>query len=145
MRTDEQRAKHAEYMRQWRADNPERAREIVQRWRENNPDKLREIRKQYFKKNREYYRQHNSQYKKEYPEKCGKYRDDWDSRNPEKHKAHHLVTNMVYTEKIKKPSTCSLCHIVCRTQAHHDDYSKPKDFVWLCDACHRLKHKNDSI
>lgn len=27
-----------------------------------------------------------------------------------------------------------------KVQAHHEDYSKPLDVVWLCFSCHRKRH-----
>jgi hypothetical protein len=33
--------------------------------------------------------------------------------------------------------------VVCgatKTEAHHTDYSRPLDVVWLCKHCHRLLH-----
>jgi hypothetical protein len=34
---------------------------------------------------------------------------------------------------------CSQCGAP-KTDAHHEDYSKPLDVVWLCRKCHRLRH-----
>lgn len=38
------RAHKTEYMRQWRAKNPEKARESSRKWRDNNPDYMKELR-----------------------------------------------------------------------------------------------------
>lgn len=38
----------------------------------------------------------------------------------------------------KKP--CEKCSGTLRVQAHHNDYSKPLDVVWLCKRCHERQH-----
>jgi len=35
---------------------------------------------------------------------------------------------------------CKVCGEV-KTQAHHEDYSKPLEVVWLCAACHKKRHQ----
>jgi RNA polymerase sigma factor (sigma-70 family) len=40
-----------------------------------------------------------------------------------------------------KPETCSQCGNGGKINAHHEDYDKPLDVVWLCNCCHlRLHH-----
>src|SRR5580765_3386225 len=34
---------------------------------------------------------------------------------------------------------CSQCAAV-KAEAHHEDYNKPLDVVWLCAGCHRRRH-----
>lgn len=42
--------------------------------------------------------------------------------------------------KIVKRSICEICYEI-KTECHHDDYSKPFDFVELCKRCHIAIHK----
>lgn len=43
-----------------------------------------------------------------------------------------------------RPDTCSSCNCECVPHAHHPDYSKPLDVVWLCASCHnRLTSKDN--
>lgn len=62
-----------------------------------------------------------------------------DAANPEKAKARQLVTYAVKTGKIiRKP--CDVCGSM-KSQAHHEDYSKPLEVRWLCDSHHKAHHK----
>lgn len=62
-------------------------------------------------------------------------------RNKEKAVAHEHVFYAVSTGKIKNPGVCSKCGALCHSEAHHEDYSKPLEIVWLCDLCHKARHK----
>lgn len=51
----------------------------------------------------------------------------------ERRRAQQRVRWAVYHGKLKKPTACERCHKETeRLQAHHDDYSKPLDVMWLC-------------
>ena len=45
---------------------------------------------------------------------------------------------------IAKPSKCAGCHRKTSTQAHHEDYTKPLDVVFLCKSCHTKRHGGNS-
>jgi ribosomal protein L37AE/L43A len=58
--------------------------------------------------------------------------------NPEAYKAHTAVGNALRDGRLTR-EPCLFCG-EARTQAHHRDYSKPLDVVWLCSKCHRRLH-----
>lgn len=58
----------------------------------------------------------------------------------EKTRAHKTVGNAVKSGKLEK-LPCEECGDV-KSEAHHDDYSKPLDVRWLCRKCHRKHHKD---
>lgn len=61
------------------------------------------------------------------------------ARNPQKRAAHIMVGNAVRDGKlIRLP--CEKCGDL-KTDAHHDDHSKPLVVIWLCRACHMAHHK----
>jgi hypothetical protein len=58
--------------------------------------------------------------------------------NPEKYKAHTMVGNAVRDKKISK-LPCQVCGDT-KSHAHHEDYSKPLDVIWLCAKHHQRHH-----
>lgn len=72
-----------------------------------------------------------------------KSRKKYITNNPDKRKAHIAVGNAVRDGfLIKKP--CFSCGSSINVQAHHEDYSKPLDVVWLCVKCHRAEHGQEA-
>lgn len=54
--------------------------------------------------------------------------------------ARCAVNNAIRDGKLKaKP--CERCTFALGVQAHHEDYSKPLDVVWLCTKCHGARHR----
>ena len=63
----------------------------------------------------------------------------YSERYPEKKAAHTAVSNALRDGKLfRKP--CEVCGIA-KSQAHHDDYTKPLEVRWLCDSDHKKHHK----
>lgn len=87
----------------------------------------------------------NSDYYREYDRKRGcrqpsAYLKKYRKENPEKERAHRMVNYRVAKGVIVKPKTCEGCGKQRRLEAHHEDYSKPLDVVWLCSPCHKFTH-----
>jgi len=61
------------------------------------------------------------------------------ARNPEKRRAHNAVANAIRDGRLI-PHPCQECGTPS-AEAHHPDYLKPLDIVWLCLKCHRAEHK----
>lgn len=61
-------------------------------------------------------------------------------KNATKHRASHSLLVKVYTGQIARPSACSSCGSKLHVEAHHADYSKPYDVIWLCRSCHKKLH-----
>lgn len=58
-------------------------------------------------------------------------------RYPERKKATETVSNAVRDGRLQK-QPCWVCGE--QAQAHHPDYSRPLDVVWLCVSHHRQAH-----
>lgn len=63
----------------------------------------------------------------------------WISKHPLAAKAHTTLHNAVRDGKIKK-QPCAICSSTKFIHAHHRDYSKPLEVVWLCAQCHHRVH-----
>ena len=63
--------------------------------------------------------------------------------NPEKAKAHGRVAAAVRSGKLI-PLCCEICG-ASKAVAHHEDYSKPLDVNWLCQAHHKQLHRDQDL
>lgn len=61
----------------------------------------------------------------------------WAERHPEKRKASHIVGRALRDGKIKR-QPCWVCGE--KAHAHHPDYDRPLDVVWLCPLHHKQAH-----
>ena len=64
----------------------------------------------------------------------------WSMNNPHKKAASTAVNNAVRDGRISK-EPCRVCGCADNIQAHHPDYSKPLDVVWLCVKHHAEEHR----
>ena len=67
-------------------------------------------------------------------EKQKKSIEEWTKKHPERRKAHKAVSYALKTGKLKKQN-CRECGVAV-VQAHHEDYSKPLEVIWLCPKHH---------
>lgn len=59
------------------------------------------------------------------------------TNDPRRWRARQLVNKAIKNNVLTKPTSCEHCQIVDDDiVAHHDDYSKPLDVIWLCHSCH---------
>lgn len=74
----------------------------------------------------------------------------WQKANydPMKNSARNAVRTAIEYGRLTKPDECSVCGLgakrsdgVSAIQAHHDDYAKPLDVMWLCPKCHKKRHE----
>src|ERR1700749_3180816 len=64
----------------------------------------------------------------------------WKAANPEKYRAHRAVEKALRTKEIFR-QPCERCGTTHGVHAHHDDYSKPLEVMWLCCLHHRERHR----
>ena len=64
----------------------------------------------------------------------------WRVANPEKRQAHDRVKKAIQKGILVRPEKCQACGVFKKVVAHHNDYSKPLEVDWLCQACHLDHH-----
>ena len=63
---------------------------------------------------------------------------EWRKTNPEGRKAHSNLNRAIRTGKVSK-EPCLFCGRD-DVHAHHRDYARPLDVIWLCPKCHHRLH-----
>ena len=91
-------------------------------WAKANPDRVAEYRREWKKRN---------------PEAA----KAWNRRYPEKRRAQNLLWKAILSGKIVRPTICQECGQEGRVEAHHPDYSKPFEVLWLCNRDHVAAHR----
>lgn len=125
-RTEEQKNKHAAYMREWRRGRPEQRtaqgwatrkennRVWAKSWRERHPDKAAE-----------------------------KARLSHEGRTAIAHRAHEAVRRAIKNGRLIRPAQCENCQSEGGIEAAHHDYEDRLNVRWLCRSCHRSWDKAD--
>jgi hypothetical protein len=156
--------KRAFWWKQWYAKNKEEllAKQRIIRSGEESKKKRRETWAKYYEKNKgrllerqkvirttgegrsktrtqqSAYRQKNRELlrvkRREYLERTG---NKWRFNYPEHVLARHLVKNAIRSGKlVRQPCWCG-----GKGEAHHEDYTKPYQIVWLCRQHHAEAHR----
>ncbi len=62
----------------------------------------------------------------------------WEAKNREKVKIHRKINNLIRDKKLER-KPCIVCGDK-KSDAHHPDYSKPLEVMWLCRLHHKAEH-----
>lgn len=60
--------------------------------------------------------------------------------HPEMNRAHCAVRDAIKKGEMVRPDRCSECGRQVEIEAHHEDYGKPLEVIWLCLDCHMKLH-----
>ena len=63
----------------------------------------------------------------------------WRSEDLRRQRAHNMVSRSIKKGELTR-MPCIRCGAL-KAVAHHDDYDKPLDVMWLCTPCHKQRHK----
>lgn len=47
-----------------------------------------------------------------------------------------ITNNAIRSGALVRPEVCSVCKTKTKVEAHHEDYTKPLEVVWVCKSCH---------
>ena len=62
-------------------------------------------------------------------------------RNRDKVAAHNAVNKAILRGKLVPWPVCALPECEDKPEAHHPDYERPLDVVWLCSSHHKEVHR----
>lgn len=119
--------------------------EFIEKQRKRYFENREEIRKIQNEKNksperREKARIRSREYAQKNADKIRKNALNYKRKNPQKAKAHQHVMWAIKLGILNKPKICSQCLREIRVEAHHKDYDKPLEVIWLCRLCHLKEH-----
>ncbi len=57
-------------------------------------------------------------------------------RHPYKKLVQEFTRAIIALGELIRPEFCEKCKILCKPEAHHEDYKKPLEIIWLCAPCH---------
>lgn len=63
----------------------------------------------------------------------------WRQSDKRRMKCHNAVARAIKNGQLTR-QPCVRCSSE-KSLAHHEDYDKPLDVVWLCQPCHKQRHK----
>jgi hypothetical protein len=101
-------------------------------------NKRKEYTRQWFKKHPGYSSEQGRRWKLDHPGRNTLYQKQYRKDHPKVSRCWRATQRAIISGKlIKQP--CLFCGSL-KVQAHHPDYSKPLDIVWLCKSCHKRLH-----
>jgi len=65
----------------------------------------------------------------------------YEKENPEKIKAQRKVRVAIRSGKLIRPKHCEICKCETKVHAHHEDYNKPLEVIFMCSKCHLYHHQ----
>lgn len=111
-------------------------------WQKKNRKMLNERCKVYYLNNIDERREYLKGKQKEYlktehgKEKHKEQSREFRKNNPLKISAQQKCRRAIKQGVIIRPDKCSNCEVFCKPDAHHEDYNRPLEVIWICKKCH---------
>lgn len=90
------------------------------------------------KRNPDTYKKRDARYYQAHREQKLQYLKEWREKNVQKSKAHLLVRQALRSGELER-QPCAICGSL-NSDAHHEDYRKPLEVMWLCRTHHVRYH-----
>ena len=110
----------------WAKANREIVNSMHRSWRAANRDKIRAANAEWYARNKHIQRAMV---------------EAWLDRNPDSIRAYSKMNWAIKKGVLVRPTDCDACERSGPVQAHHSDYAKPLDVLWLCVSCHKNFHR----
>jgi ribosomal protein S27AE len=68
---------------------------------------------------------------------------EWRVADRRRAQCHNAVARAIRNNELS-PMPCVRCGEL-KSLAHHEDYNKPLDVMWLCQPCHKQRHKEMAL
>lgn len=95
-------------------------------------------REEYNKAHREWYKKNGQERGKDYYKR---YIKPWKKAHPEAERARKKLQYNIKHGYIERFNKCEICNQNHRKiSAHHPDYDKPLNVIWVCPSCHKNIH-----
>jgi len=65
---------------------------------------------------------------------------EWGKQNRNKRNANQKLARAVLRGIVIRKYSCEKCESDLIVEAHHEDYNKPLEVIWLCSKCHHKRH-----
>lgn len=115
-----------EHNRNYYKANAAKTNEHNRNYQKDNAAKISELKRKYYAEHREQIAEVRRKYRKE---------------NSEKTKAMDIANQAIRKGILKRSNICSKCGVCSGIMdAHHPDYLRQLDVVWLCRSCHQKLH-----
>ncbi len=134
--------------------DPKKAKLYRKKYYENNKAQILEKSQAYYQRtkakhakhseawriiNREWYNNYYKTWRKNNVESVKRSLLNWTNKNKHKKRAQMDVYNALRRKELFKEN-CAVCGSK-KVHAHHNDYSKPLEVLWLCPLHHSNEHK----
>lgn len=124
----EQRRK-TEKWKQWRKDHQFRKRKEISE------------KAQIYYSNNEFIRNKAKEWRKKNRKRLNGCIENHNQKNPLKVACRRFLRTAIDKGIIVRYNACSCCLKKCKPEAHHKDYTKPLEVIWLCRSCHGKEHR----
>lgn len=135
-----------EYKKNHYKNNKEPYLERSKSQREKDPEAYKAYQKEYYESNKERLVEQSKEYYHNNQKMVRNRVNTW-RRKPEnrlKDNTRKITLTAINKGELVRPKECSICGKECFVEAHHPDYNKPLDVVWVCKSCHEnIHHLNE--